>query len=62
MRAFVADRIRAAGTGRAGHPEHTALALTALVDGIAAHVLTEQCAPEDAEAALDDHLDTIFGS
>lgn len=63
MRAFIADRVRSsAGTDRAGHPESAATALTALVDGLAAHVLAEQCTPEAAEAALDDHLDTIFGS
>lgn len=63
MRAFIADRVRAsAGTDRTGHPESAATALTALVDGLAAHVLAEQCTPEAAEAALDDHLDTIFGS
>ncbi|GLZ46775.1 TetR family transcriptional regulator [Actinomycetospora sp. NBRC 106375] len=59
MRAFVADRLRAAG--RVGDPEAAAVALTAMVDGLAAHVLAEQCTPEAAEAAFDDHLDTVLG-
>ena len=28
--------------------------------GLAAHVLAGQCSPEEAEAALDDHLDRLF--
>ena len=63
MRAFIADRVRTCtGTDRPDHPESAAVALTALVEGLTAHVLAEQCTPEAAEAALDDHLDTIFGS
>lgn len=62
MRGFIADRIRAAvGTRTATSPERAALALTALVDGLAAHTLAEQCSPEEAEAAFDDQLDRLFG-
>lgn len=59
MRGFIADRIRA--TGRPdGDPDRAAVALAALVDGLAAHVLAEQCTPDEAEAALDDQLDRLF--
>lgn len=62
MRAFIADRVRASGgSARGDHPECAAVALTALVDGLAAHTLAEHCTPEVAEAALDDHLDSVFG-
>ena len=62
MRAFIADRIRDADVpGAGGSPERAALALTALVDGLVAHALAEQCTPEEAEAALDDQLDRLLG-
>lgn len=62
MRAFIAERIRDAGTAEAGgSQERAALALTALVDGLAAHTLAEQCTAEEVEAALDDQLDRLFG-
>lgn len=60
MRAFIADRIPVGGTS-VGDPARAALALTALVDGLAAHTLAEQCTAEEAEAALDDQLDRLFG-
>ncbi len=62
MRAFLADRIRAAGGAYgADRAERAAVALTALVDGLTAHTLAQQCTPQAAEAALDDHLDRLFG-
>lgn len=60
MRGVIADRIRASGR-TANAPERAALALTALVDGLTAHTLAEQCSPVEAEAALDDQLDRLFG-
>ncbi len=62
MRAFLADRIRAANGPRRLDPEHAAVALSALVDGLTAHTLAEQCTPQAALAALEDHLDTLFGA
>lgn len=62
MRAFLADRIRAANGPRRPDPEHAAVALSALVDGLTAHILAGQCTPQAALAALEDHLDTLFGA
>lgn len=63
MRAFIAGHIRGAGAaGSDESPERAALALTALVDGLAAHTLAEQCTADEAEAALDDQLDRLFGA
>lgn len=64
MRAFIADRIRAAqAAGEATtaiDPDHAATALLALVDGLGVHVLAGHYSPDDALAVFDAHLDTIF--
>ena len=62
MRAFLADKIRAANGPHRPDAEHAAVALSALVDGLTAHTLAEQCTPQAALAALEDHLDTLFGA
>ncbi|MFW5415826.1 TetR/AcrR family transcriptional regulator [Nocardiopsis sp. CNT-189] len=65
LRAFIADRLRAAraeGTAPPGIAEPAAAAgLAALVEGLALHALTGQTAPGEAAAVLDAHLDALFG-
>ncbi|WP_064745205.1 TetR/AcrR family transcriptional regulator [Pseudonocardia acaciae] len=61
LRAFIADKIRFANGPHRPNPGHAAAALVAMVDGLAAHTLAEQCTPEAALAALDDQLDMLFG-
>ncbi|MFC4565552.1 TetR/AcrR family transcriptional regulator [Nocardiopsis mangrovi] len=61
MRAHLADRIRAGGVGGAD-PARAAAALLALVDGLGVHALSGQLPADDALAALDAHLDSLFGA
>ena len=66
MRAFIADQISAAqdaaGTvaGPRVDPVNAATALLALVDGLGVHLLGQHYSPEEAVAALDAYLDTLF--
>ncbi len=66
MRAFLADQIRAAqatrDTALRVDPAHAATALMALVDGLGVHVLGQHYSAEEAVAALDAHLDVLFGT
>lgn len=66
MRAFIADQISAAQatteTALRVDPAHAATALLALVDGLGIHVLGQHYSPDEAVAALDAHLDVLFGS
>jgi AcrR family transcriptional regulator len=66
MRAFVADQISTAqattDTALRVDPAHAATALLALVDGLGIHVLGQHYSPDEAVAALDAHLDVLFGS
>lgn len=55
LRDFVADRIRAAGTG-APDPEAGAMTLLALVEGLTLHVLVHGWPPLRARDVLDEHL------
>lgn len=59
LREFVTDHLAAGKV--AADPELAAATLMALADGLAAHVLGGFLPPETAEAALDAHLDTVFG-
>lgn len=58
LREFVTAMVRLAPGNQ--DPRRTALTLLALNDGLAAHVLGGFLLPDDALAALDAHLDTIF--
>ncbi|WP_369134173.1 TetR/AcrR family transcriptional regulator [Modestobacter sp. I12A-02662] len=60
MRTFVADQLRAAGTGGAD-AERAAAGLLALVDGLGLQLLLRRCSEEDAIATLDHHLASLFG-
>jgi AcrR family transcriptional regulator len=66
MRAFIADEIRAAQattkTALRVDPAKAATGLIALVDGLGVHVLGQHYSPEEAVAALDEHLDALFGT
>jgi AcrR family transcriptional regulator len=59
LRDFVADQIRAAG--RTDDPVQAATTLTALVEGLGIHLLSDVYPPETAVAALDAQLDAVFG-
>ncbi|WP_422769484.1 TetR/AcrR family transcriptional regulator [Plantactinospora sp. WMMC1484] len=65
MRSFVADQIRAtqatAATAPRIDPAHAATTLLALVDGLGIQLLGRHHPPEEAVAALDAHLDLLFG-
>ena len=64
MRAFIAEQISAAqdanATGPRVDPVNAATALLALVDGLGVHLLGQHYSPEEAVAALDAYLDTLF--
>jgi len=64
MRTFIADQIRAAQAASAVRidPDHAAIGLLALVDGLGIQVLGQHCPPEQAVAALDAHLRLLFGA
>ena len=66
MHAFVADQIRAAqaaGEAPPGlDPAPAATTLLAVVEGLGMYVLGGHYPPDTAQAALDAHLDMIFGS
>jgi AcrR family transcriptional regulator len=66
MRAFIADQIRAAQattkTALRIDPAKAATGLMALVDGLGVHILGQHYSPEEAVAALDEHLDALFGT
>ncbi len=66
MRAFLAEQIAAAqsaqDTALRVDPSHAATALMALVDGLGAHILGQHYAAADAVAALDAHLNVLFGA
>lgn len=66
MRAFMADQISAAqatsDTALRVDPAHAATALLALVDGLGIQILGQQYTADEAVAALDAHLDVLFGS
>jgi AcrR family transcriptional regulator len=59
LQEFVTTQIRSAGARP--DPRRSALILLAVNDGLAAHVLGGYLAPGEALAALDAHLDSIFG-
>ncbi|MDA2814777.1 TetR family transcriptional regulator C-terminal domain-containing protein [Nocardiopsis sp. RSe5-2] len=52
-----------ADAGHAGGPDpySAAVVLLALAEGLGTQILTRECTPEDAVAALDAQLDTAFG-
>jgi AcrR family transcriptional regulator len=60
MRGFLADQLRAAGTGGAD-VDRAAAGLLALVDGLGLQLLLRRCTEEDAVATLDSHLASLFG-
>lgn len=60
LQEFVTAQIRSAGTQ--SDPRRSAPLLLAVNDGLAAHVLGGYLAPEEALAALNAHLDSIFGN
>jgi hypothetical protein len=66
LRAFIAGQIRAAQatteTALRIDPAKAATGLMALVDGLGVHVLGQHYSPEEAVAALDEHLDALFGA
>ncbi|MFY1670735.1 TetR/AcrR family transcriptional regulator [Plantactinospora sp. WMMB334] len=66
LRSFVGDQIRAAqataGTAPRIDPGHAATALLALVDGLGIQLLGRHFSPDEAVAALDAHLDLLFGA
>lgn len=59
LREFITDQVAAGNM--ASDPKVAAATLMALADGLAAHVLGGFLPPEAAEAALDAHLETVFG-
>ncbi|HZE38866.1 MAG TPA: TetR family transcriptional regulator C-terminal domain-containing protein [Stackebrandtia sp.] len=60
MRGFIAGQLRAAGA-HGIDTDLAAIGLMALVDGLGMQLLSRQFAEKDAIAALDAHLDLIFG-
>jgi AcrR family transcriptional regulator len=59
LREFLTSHLAAGKV--AADPKIAAATLMALADGLAAHALGDFLPPETAEAALDAHLDTVFG-
>ncbi|MBF9131194.1 TetR/AcrR family transcriptional regulator [Plantactinospora sp. S1510] len=66
MRSFVAEQIRAAQENSDSalriDPDHAAMGLLALVDGLGIQVLGQHYSPDEAVAVLDTHLRLLFGA
>jgi hypothetical protein len=66
MRTFIASKIQEAqatsGAAPRLNPLHAATALSALVEGLAIQVVCGHYPPEEALAALETQLDTVFGA
>lgn len=66
MRAYIAELLRGASTGERADiiadPVHTATALLAMAEGLAVQILSAGLSTEVAAAALQHHLDLVFGA
>jgi len=62
MQAFIADQIRAA-TAAPTHldPDHAAMVLLAVVEGLGLYIVSHHYPPDAALAVFDTHLDAVFG-